>query len=160
VTGRTATAILTITNSGNSALTVTSIGYPSGFTGAWSGSIAAGNSTNVTVTFAPGMVTTYSGTVTVNSDKTSGGNTISVSGTGTIWRPEAQDDESFGVRTNQFGFNINWVTGRVVVVDACTDLSRPVWSPLQTNTLTNGSAYFSDPQWSNFIDRFYRIRAP
>ena len=81
--GQTATATMTITNSGNAALTVTNITYPTGFTGAWSGTIAAGKATNVTVTFSPVAVTTYSGTVTVNSDKTSGGNTISASGTGT-----------------------------------------------------------------------------
>jgi PKD repeat protein len=74
---------LTITNSGNSVLTVSGISYPAGFSGAWSGTIAANGSQNVTVTFAPTAVTSYSGTVTVSSDATSGGNTISASGTGT-----------------------------------------------------------------------------
>ena len=45
---------------------------------------------------------------------------------------------SFGVRTNQFGFNINWVSGQTVVVEASTNLTDPVWTPLQTITLTNG----------------------
>jgi len=27
-------------------------------------------------------------------------------------------------------------------------------------TLTNGSFYFSDPQWANYSGRFYRIRSP
>ena len=160
VTGMTKTATLTISNIGNSALTVTSIGYPSRFTGAWSGSIAAGNSTNVTVTFAPVALSAYGGTVTVNSDKTSGANTISASGTGTIWRLAVQYDEGFGVASNRFGFNLNWTSGRVVVVDACTNLINPVWSPLQTNTLSNTPTYFSDPKWTNVIGRFYRIRAP
>jgi hypothetical protein len=31
---------------------------------------------------------------------------------------------------------------------------------VQTNTLTGGSAYFSDPQWMNYPGRFYRIRSP
>ncbi len=69
-------------------------------------------------------------------------------------------DTSFGVRTNQFGFNINWASGRVVVVEACTDLAQPIWSPVGTNTLTDGSSYFSDPQWTNHPARFYRLRAP
>ena len=81
-TGATASATLTITNSGNATLTVTNITYPSGFSGPFSGAIAAGSASNVTVTFAPVAVTTYSGTVTVNSDATSGTNTISASGTG------------------------------------------------------------------------------
>ncbi|MEI8207095.1 MAG: leucine-rich repeat protein, partial [Kiritimatiellales bacterium] len=90
VTGQTSTASLTITNSGNTALTVTNITYPTCFSGAWSGTVAAGKATNVTVTFAPVAVTNYSGTVTVNSDKTSGTNTISASGSGI--RPTFTDD--------------------------------------------------------------------
>jgi hypothetical protein len=50
----------------------------------WAGTITAGGSQNVTVTFAPTAVTSYSGTVTVSSDATSGANTISASGTGTV----------------------------------------------------------------------------
>jgi hypothetical protein len=75
---------LTINNAGNSTMTVSSISYPSGFSGNWSGPIAAGGSQPVTVTFSPTSATSYGGTVTVNSDATSGGNTISASGTGTF----------------------------------------------------------------------------
>ena len=68
---------------------------------------------------------------------------------------------SFGVRTNRFGFNITTGTlGLVVVVEACTNLSNPVWQPVQTNTLTTGSAFFSDPQWTNYPGRYYRLRSP
>ena len=81
--GQTATRTLTIYNDGNSALTVSSISYPSGFSGNWSGTIAAGSSSAVTVTFSPTLVQSYSGTVTVASDKTSGDNTSAISGTGT-----------------------------------------------------------------------------
>lgn len=80
--GQTATATLTITNGGNRVLTVSGITYPAGFSGAWSGSLAAGQTANVTVTFAPGAVQAYGGTVTVNSDMTGGANTIPVSGFG------------------------------------------------------------------------------
>jgi len=81
-TGATATATLTITNSGNATLTVRSISYPSGFSGAWSGAVAAGGSQNVTVRFAPTAVTSYGGNVTVNSDATSGTATKAASGRG------------------------------------------------------------------------------
>ncbi|MBI5772361.1 MAG: choice-of-anchor D domain-containing protein, partial [Verrucomicrobia bacterium] len=82
--GSPAQSTLTITNTGNSTLTVSSISYPSGFSGNWSsGTIVASGSQNVTVTFSPSAVTNYGGTVTVNSDKTSGVNTIAASGTGT-----------------------------------------------------------------------------
>jgi hypothetical protein len=50
--------------------------------------------------------------------------------------------------------------GQTVIVDACTNLSNPVWQPVQTNTFTTGSAYFSDPQWTNYPNRFYRLRSP
>ena len=82
IVGMTPTAILTITNSGNSTLNVSGISYPTGFSGAWSGSIASGGSHNVTVTFAPVAVASYGGTVTVTSDATSGTSTIAASGTG------------------------------------------------------------------------------
>ena len=75
---------LTINNSGNSTMTVSSIGYPSGFSGNWSGTIVAGGSQPVTVTFSPTSATSYGGTVTVNSDATSGVNTIAASGTGAV----------------------------------------------------------------------------
>jgi len=32
------------------------------------------------------------------------------------------------------------------------------WPPLATNTLTSGSCYFSDPQWTNYPGRYYRLR--
>jgi hypothetical protein len=73
--------------------------------------------------------------------------------------PQAQTgDGSFGVQTNQFGFNINWAGGQTVVVEASTDLIN--WQAEQTNILTTGSAYFSDPQWTNYPGRFYRLRSP
>lgn len=54
-------------------------------------------------------------------------------------------EPTFGVQTNQFGFAISWATNVPVIVDACTNLSSPNWQPIQTNTLTAGTAYFSDP---------------
>ena len=50
-------------------------------------------------------------------------------------------------------------TNLVIVVEACTDPGNPVWLPVATNTLTAGSAYFSDPQWTNYPARFYRLRS-
>jgi len=66
----------------------------------------------------------------------------------------------FGVQTNRFGFIISWATNSSVVVEASTDLGNPVWSPVATNTLTGGASYFSDPQWTNYPARFYRLRSP
>ena len=70
------------------------------------------------------------------------------------------NNPAFGVQTNQFGFIISWATNLSVVVEACTNLASPTWSPVGTNTLTNGTAYFSDSAWTNYSGRFYRIRSP
>ena len=67
---------------------------------------------------------------------------------------------SFGVRANRFCFIISWATNIPVVVEACTNLANPLWSPVRTNIITGGSSYFSDPQWTNYPDRFYRLRSP
>jgi formylglycine-generating enzyme required for sulfatase activity len=67
------------------------------------------------------------------------------------------NEPSFGVQTNQFGFNISWATNASVVVQACTNLANPVWLPVVTNTLTNGTFYFSDANWTNYHNRFYRL---
>ena len=69
-------------------------------------------------------------------------------------------DAGVALRTNQFGFNISWASGMAVAVDACTNPANPIWTPLQTNTLTGDTLYFSDPQWTNHPARFYRLRWP
>jgi hypothetical protein len=83
-----------------------------------------------------------------------------------LWNPQAQTgNASFGVGTNGFGFTIIGSSNLVIVVQATTSLGNPIWLPLSTNTLntfvgTNGTAYFSDPQWTNYTSRFYRFRSP
>jgi hypothetical protein len=78
-----------------------------------------------------------------------------------LWNPKIQiEDGFFGVRTNQFGFNVTGTSNIVFVVEASTDPSAPIWSPLGTNTITEGSLYFSDPQWAKYSERFYRLRTP
>jgi BspA type Leucine rich repeat region (6 copies) len=76
-----------------------------------------------------------------------------------VWKPQLQvNDSSFGVGTNGFGFNIAWASGMSVVVEACTNMVNPIWSPLQTNTLSGDTLYFSDPQGTNYPARLYRLR--
>ena len=78
-----------------------------------------------------------------------------------LWNPLVEtSDGSFGVRTNQFGFTITGTSNLVLVVEASTNLAYPVWIPVGTNTLTGGSSYFGDPQWTNHPARFYRLRSP
>ena len=78
-----------------------------------------------------------------------------------LWNPQVQTtDGSFGVRQNQFGFNIAGTPGIPLAIEASSDLASASWIPLQTCTLTNGLFYFSDAQWTNYPARFYRIRSP
>jgi len=64
-----------------------------------------------------------------------------------------------GVQSNRFNFIVSWATNASVVVQACTNLARPVWTPVATNTLAGGTTAFSDPQWTNYPSRFYRVRS-
>jgi hypothetical protein len=73
---------------------------------------------------------------------------------------------NFGVQSNAFGFIVSWATNNSVVVEACTNLSNPVWQPILTNTIvtdlihnSGGSFQFIDPQWTNLSQRFYRVRS-
>jgi hypothetical protein len=85
---QTATASFTISNSGSATLTWTGITNSSPALLAVStisptgGTVAAGESATVTMSFTPDTAQSYGGTLTVAGDQTSGTNTISVSGTG------------------------------------------------------------------------------
>ena len=76
-----------------------------------------------------------------------------------LWKPQMQSGAGFGVQTNRFGFNVNWASGMVVVVEARTNLSSGAWIQLQTNTLTSDLFYFSDPARTNYPGRFYRLHS-
>jgi len=69
-------------------------------------------------------------------------------------------DGSFGVKTNLFGFDITGTNNQTVVVLATTNLAGNVWTPIQTNIISGNAVYFSDPQWTNYHTRFYRVRSP
>jgi hypothetical protein len=86
--GQTASLTLTVTNSGKESLSCSGMTFSSDLGGFFSstftaGAIAAGGSQTVTIRFAPSAAGSYSGTITVNCDHTSGTNTAPVSGTGT-----------------------------------------------------------------------------
>ena len=77
-----------------------------------------------------------------------------------LWLPETKADESLGVQNGRFGFNINWASGQTVVVEACTNLADPVWTPVGTNTFAGDSTTFGDSEWANRPGRFYRLCLP
>jgi len=80
---------------------------------------------------------------------------------GVLWNPLIQaGDSGFGVQSNRFGFNIAGTSNIPIVIGVCTNLANPVWLPLQSMTLTNGSYHFSDPMQTNICARFYAISFP
>jgi hypothetical protein len=75
-----------------------------------------------------------------------------------LWNPQAN---TFGFTAGQFGFNLTGPTNAVIVVEASTNLSNPVWLPVATNAFSvNGTSTFSDPQSANYPGRFYRFKSP
>jgi hypothetical protein len=74
-----------------------------------------------------------------------------------LWNPTIQ---GAAVSNGQFGFNITGTSNIPVVVEACTNLASPVWVPLQSFVLTNGSVYFSDTNSASFATRYYGIGFP
>jgi hypothetical protein len=74
-----------------------------------------------------------------------------------LWNPTMQ---GAAVSNGQFGFNITGTSNIPVVVEACTNLASPVWVPLQSFVLTNGSVYFSDTNSASFPTRYYGIGFP
>jgi Domain of unknown function (DUF5122) beta-propeller len=70
-------------------------------------------------------------------------------------RPAIQVD---GFHPGPFSFKIIGSSSQVVALECSTNLVD--WATLSTITLTNGSSYFSDPQWRNYPARFYRLRWP
>ncbi len=78
-----------------------------------------------------------------------------------LWLPQlAFGGSPGGTGSNSFGWNLTWVDGSVVVVEACPLLGSAHWTAVATNTLTGGTGWFSDPQWTHYPTRFYRVRSP
>lgn len=92
--GTTRSTTLTITNSGTGPLAVSSISVSPSVNAqvalSWtSGQIAPGTAQTVTVNFTPNLAGTYAGTLTVNSDRTDGINSIPLNAVGLINAPFA-----------------------------------------------------------------------
>jgi hypothetical protein len=77
------------------------------------------------------------------------------------WNPQIQTSAGGPGSQNQpFGFNLTGTTNITCVIEACTNLTNPGWTLLQTVTFTNGSYYFSDPKSTNYRVRYYQLRSP
>ena len=78
-----------------------------------------------------------------------------------LWNPLIlASGPSLGVQSNGFTFNITGTPGIPVVLEATISLGSGDWAALSSFNLTNGSVYFSDPAWTNYPARMYRLRSP
>ena len=82
--------------------------------------------------------------------------------TGAIWTRSGQAPviSGYGLQNRVFGFSVTVAPNATVAVEACTDLSSPVWTALGTNAPSSGTFYFSDPDWNEFPCKFYRAMLP
>jgi BspA type Leucine rich repeat region (6 copies) len=75
-----------------------------------------------------------------------------------LWNPQAIAP---GFTGGQFGFNLTGPTNAAIVVEACTNLSNPIWLPIATNTFSaSGTSTFNDPSSGGQPSRFYRFSSP
>jgi hypothetical protein len=156
-----------ISNTGNSTLTVSNIVYAPGFSGPWSGTITSGGSTNVTVMFLPLVATNFGGNLTVNSDATSGVNTLAVSGVGvpqTNGAPQNLAILSITV-TPDSSVTLIYATspGFAYHVEVTTNLVPASWTTLPDSVITNASGSsvtFTDTSAPGNQQLFYRVGSP
>jgi len=66
--------------------------------------------------------------------------------------------DGLSTQSNGFHFTISWATNTAVVVEASTNLRN--WMPIITNMLVNGTVAVRDSYWTNYPQRFYRVRSP
>ena len=94
--------------------------------------------------------TTNSGAITINGYNPAAGlNVVIPAGTNGYPVTSIGDEAFYNC------FNLTSVT-----IPSSVTSANPIWTPIQTNTLTNGSFYFSEPLQTNLSGRFYRISLP
>jgi hypothetical protein len=76
-----------------------------------------------------------------------------------LWTNPLLSDGSVRATANAFAFTISWAPNATLVVEASSDLTRRVWTPISTNTPSSGSWDFSDSNLANYPLRFYRVRS-
>lgn len=65
------------------------------------------------------------------------------------------DDGAFGVRSNEFGFNVNALSGQTVVIEASANMVD--WKPVRTNLISDAGTFFF-AEANSLSLRFYRAR--
>jgi hypothetical protein len=72
--------------------------------------------------------------------------------------PEFTELANLESDSSGFSFSISGFPNADVVVEACGDLSAGNWEPIGTCTLVGGSGEFTDAEWGNYPERYYRVR--
>ncbi len=62
------------------------------------------------------------------------------------------------IGTNGFTFAVTGPGNAPLEIQATTNLTNPLWVPLLTGALTNGSYTYTEAQWTNNPARFYRVK--
>jgi hypothetical protein len=75
-----------------------------------------------------------------------------------LWMGPAALEGSLSIDGAGFGFNVAWAPDTTVVVEASPSFIGASWSPVSTNLLSGGLSRFSDSEWRNQPERFYRLR--
>ena len=74
-----------------------------------------------------------------------------------LWLPRIEAAAAPVAGTNAFSFTVTWASRQAVMIETCTNLTSPTWTPRQLTVLTNDSVRFDDPGWTNGPARFYRV---
>ena len=133
--GNTGTQTITVSNTGNKALTIKKITCPSGFSASWtSKTIASKGSEPLTITFTPTSAKAFSGNLVIESDASNGtSKTLTLSGTG-VAKPEPR----LSISTNlvNFGEQIlsNQDTRTLTITNSGT-------GTLEISSITKSSTY-------------------
>lgn len=78
-----------------------------------------------------------------------------------LWNPAVQTaDPAFGPHAGGFGLPITGTANIPIVLEVSSNMSAGSWTPLQSCTLTNGSVFITDLDWTNRPACFYRLRSP
>jgi hypothetical protein len=97
--GSPAVRTLAIANSGNAPLTVTNVKESAGFIASWrSGTIAAGQTQVITITFFPTAAGAYNTVVVVEGNQTSGTNSAAMTGTAEIAKANLKSADTAVIR--------------------------------------------------------------
>ena len=67
-------------------------------------------------------------------------------------------DGKLGILTNRFGFTVKGVPYQPISILASTNLAGTNWTVVRNTVLGSTPFYFSDPSWTGYQRRFYRVR--